>query len=51
MNKFEYKLTFESDSENIIEILGKITEIIREELLGKMINPAPLITILEGDNN
>ena len=49
MNKFEYKLTFKSDSENIIEILDNISETIRMELLDKIINPMPLITMLEED--
>ena len=47
MSKFEYKLTFESDSENIFEVLDKITETIKEELLDKIVNVMPTITILD----
>jgi len=47
MGKFEYKLIFESDAENIPDILVKISETIRKELLDKMINPIPIITILD----
>jgi len=47
MSKFEYKLTFESDAENISDILGKITETVREELLDKIVNVMPMTTILK----
>ena len=47
MGKFEYKLTFESDAENIPDVLGKITETIKEELLDKIVNVMPMITILK----
>jgi len=47
MGKFEYKLTFESDAEDIPDILVKITETIREELLDKIVNVMPVITILD----
>jgi len=47
MSKFEYKLTFESDAEYIPDILEKITKTIRKELLDKIINPLPTITILD----
>ena len=47
MSKFEYKLTFESDAEDIPDILEKITETIKKDLLDKIINPLPTITILE----
>lgn len=45
MSKFEYILTFESDAENIPDILTKITEIIREKLLNKITNVKPTLTI------
>jgi len=48
MSKFKYKLTFESDAENVPDILGKITKTITEELLDKIVNVVPTITILEG---
>ena len=47
MSKFEYKITFESDAEDIPDILGKITETITEELLDKIVNVVPTITILD----
>ena len=47
MSKFEYKLTFESDAENIPDVLGKITETIKEELLDKIVNVMPMIIILK----
>ena len=47
MNKFEYKLTFESDAEDIPDILSKITEILKEELLDKIVNIIPTLTILD----
>ena len=47
MGKFEYKLTFESDAENIPDVLGKITKTIKEELLDKIVNVMPMIIILK----
>jgi len=47
MNKFEYKLTFESDAEDMHDILCKITETIKEELLDKIVNVVPMIIILD----
>ena len=46
MNKFEYKLTFESDAKDIPDILFKITETVRIELLDKITNTVPTITML-----
>lgn len=47
MNKFEYKLTFESDVEDISDVFREITETIREELLDKIVNVMPTITIID----
>jgi hypothetical protein len=47
MSKFEYKLEFESDINDMPVILRKITEIIRAALLNSIINVMPTITILE----
>ena len=47
MRKFEYKLNFESDSDNIANVLDKITETLKEELVDKITNAMPTITILD----
>ena len=56
MNKYEYKIIFETNNNNLNNpeetipiILNKITNIIRTELLQYVDNPMVAFTILEKD--
>jgi len=57
MNKYEYKIIFETNNNNLNNpeetipiILDKITNIIRSELLQYVDNPMVTFTILEKDD-
>ncbi len=47
MNRYEYKLAFESDIEDVPNILIKITKILETELKDKITNIMPTFTILK----
>jgi len=47
MPKYEYKIEFTSDAENVIEILKRITETISNELLPYSNDIMPTVTFLD----
>ena len=50
MNKYEYKIEFESDFKDIIKAINKINQtIINDNLDGYITNIKPTFTILEED--
>lgn len=52
MNKYEYKIEFESDFKDIPEVINKINSIlVNSELNEHITNIKPTFTILEGDKD
>jgi len=47
MPKYEYKIEFSSDAENILEILTRITDTIRNELVPYSNDIKPTVTVLD----
>lgn len=52
MNKYEYKIEFESDFKDIPEVINEINSIlVNSELNEHITNIKPTFTILEGDED